>query len=131
MLAAIPMEMALSGRPIWVGRGAPRGKGLRVSALVHVALIGSVAAYFARHAASDETLSEYPGKPMPAAVQSSAQLDFGVLALEADTSQSSGFTILDAAALAAARRWRFVAAKRGGTPVAAAKPVAIRFRLAQ
>ena len=43
--------------------------------------------------------------------------------------QSSGFPTLDAAALAAVQRWRFVPATRGGTPIAATAEVPIVFRL--
>ncbi|GAB0056635.1 hypothetical protein SIID45300_00943 [Candidatus Magnetaquicoccaceae bacterium FCR-1] len=43
--------------------------------------------------------------------------------------QSSGFDLLDRAALEAVARWRFVAARRAGVPVAATVTVPIRFML--
>jgi protein TonB len=43
--------------------------------------------------------------------------------------QSSGYPSLDAAALSAVQRWRFVPATRGGSPVAAVAAVPVRFRL--
>ncbi len=43
--------------------------------------------------------------------------------------QTSGYAILDEAALAAVRRWRFEPARRGGVPVTASVDVPIRFRL--
>jgi protein TonB len=43
--------------------------------------------------------------------------------------QSSGFAPLDAAAENAVRRWRFIPAKRGETPVAASVVVPVEFRL--
>jgi protein TonB len=44
--------------------------------------------------------------------------------------QSSGYPSLDAAALSAVQRWRFVPATRGGNPIAAVAAVPVRFRLA-
>jgi periplasmic protein TonB len=43
--------------------------------------------------------------------------------------QGSGYARLDEAALSAVRRWRFVPARRGDTPVAAWVLVPIRFSL--
>ncbi|HME23218.1 MAG TPA: energy transducer TonB [Acetobacteraceae bacterium] len=43
--------------------------------------------------------------------------------------ESSGYTSLDAAALAAVQQWRFVPATRGSTPVPAVAEVPVRFRL--
>ena len=43
--------------------------------------------------------------------------------------QSSGVPSLDAAALSAVQRWRFVPATRGGAPIAATAEVPIQFRL--
>jgi protein TonB len=45
--------------------------------------------------------------------------------------QSSGHPVLDEAAIAAVRQWRFVAATRGGTAVPAAADVPVRFTLAE
>jgi protein TonB len=44
---------------------------------------------------------------------------------------SSGHPVLDEAAIAAVRQWRFVAATRGGTAVPAAADVPVRFTLAE
>lgn len=41
--------------------------------------------------------------------------------------QSSGYRVLDDAALRAVRRWRFAAAQRGGVPVAAEVLAPVRF----
>lgn len=49
--------------------------------------------------------------------------------VNADVSRSSGHTLLDEAALAAVRRWRFVPASRGGRDVPAAVEIPIVFRL--
>jgi protein TonB len=49
--------------------------------------------------------------------------------LAVTVAQSSGYALLDDAATAAVRRWRFVAATRGGSPVVAAAEVPIRFAL--
>ena len=43
--------------------------------------------------------------------------------------QSSGYTLLDKAALRAVKAWRFAPAKRGGIPVSAGVEVPIRFSL--
>ncbi|MCS6860896.1 MAG: energy transducer TonB [Abditibacteriales bacterium] len=43
--------------------------------------------------------------------------------------QSSGFTLLDEAALKAVRRWEFEPARRGDTPVPTRVRVPIRFKL--
>ncbi len=51
------------------------------------------------------------------------------LPLDVSVAEGSGFPSLDAAAIGAVRQWRFVPATRGGTPVAAAAQVPIRFRL--
>jgi protein TonB len=47
----------------------------------------------------------------------------------AEVAVSSGFPRLDAAAVEAARRWRFRPATQGGLPVAATLPTAVHFRL--
>lgn len=44
--------------------------------------------------------------------------------------QSSGFTLLDQAAVSAVQGWRFVPASQGGRSVAAAASVAVNFTLA-
>ncbi len=49
--------------------------------------------------------------------------------LEVDVAQSSGFPILDSAALSAVRQWRFVPAMQAGTPVAAIAEVPVRFQI--
>jgi periplasmic protein TonB len=49
--------------------------------------------------------------------------------LDVSVASSSGHASLDAAALAAVRRWRFVPAIQGGKPVAAAAEVPVQFRL--
>jgi len=49
--------------------------------------------------------------------------------LEVDVAQSSGFPILDAAALSAVRQWQFVPAMQAGTPVAAVAEVPVRFQI--
>jgi protein TonB len=46
-------------------------------------------------------------------------------------SASSGYDMLDQAALRAVRGWRFVPAMRGGVPVAGAVNVPVQFRLAE
>jgi periplasmic protein TonB len=43
--------------------------------------------------------------------------------------ESSGYPSLDAAALTAVQRWRFVPATKGGAPVPAVAEVPVRFRL--
>ncbi len=43
--------------------------------------------------------------------------------------ESSNYPSLDAAAVSAVQRWRFVPASRGGTPVAAVAEIPVRFRL--
>jgi len=42
---------------------------------------------------------------------------------------SSGYPMLDSAALSAVRDWRFVPATRGDTPIPAVAEVPVRFRL--
>ncbi len=49
--------------------------------------------------------------------------------LEIALRRSSGYGVLDRAALRAVRRWTFVAATRGGRPVASWMDVPVRFRL--
>ena len=44
-------------------------------------------------------------------------------------SVSSGYPVLDSAALSAVRDWRFVPATRGNTPVPAVAEVPVRFQL--
>lgn len=51
------------------------------------------------------------------------------LPAQVDLAESSGFTRLDTAAREAVQRWRFVPAKQGGQPVAAAVIVPIVFKL--
>jgi len=51
------------------------------------------------------------------------------LPLSVSVAQSSGVAILDDAALAAVRQWRFVPAIRGGTPVQGTAEIPVRFRL--
>jgi periplasmic protein TonB len=46
-----------------------------------------------------------------------------------DLAQTSGYPILDTAALAAVRQWRFNPAIQAGRPVAAIAEVPVRFRL--
>ena len=43
--------------------------------------------------------------------------------------QSSGYRLLDAAAVAAVKAWRFVPASRGGIPMAASVDVPVSFKL--
>ena len=45
--------------------------------------------------------------------------------------RSSGFPLLDAAALQAVRRWRFEPAQAGGLPVSSRVEVPVRFSLAR
>lgn len=59
-------------------------------------------------------------------VQVASDGSAGAVAVKA----SSGFTLLDEAAVEAVRAWRFVPATRGGRPEAAAVDVPIRFSLA-
>jgi periplasmic protein TonB len=49
--------------------------------------------------------------------------------LEVDVAETSGFPILDSAALSAVRQWRFVPAMQAGTPVAAIAEVPVRFQI--
>lgn len=49
--------------------------------------------------------------------------------LEVDVLTTSGYPVLDTAALSAVRQWRFVPAMQTGKPVAAVAEVPIRFRL--
>lgn len=48
---------------------------------------------------------------------------------QVDIQQSSGYDLLDDAALEAVRQWRFVPAKRGDTPIASSVVVPLVFRL--
>lgn len=48
---------------------------------------------------------------------------------EVNVLTSSGYPMLDSAALAAVRQWHFVPATQSGTPVAAVAEVPVRFRL--
>lgn len=49
--------------------------------------------------------------------------------LEVDVAQSSGYPILDAAALSAVRQWQFIPAMQAGTAVAAIAEVPVRFQI--
>ena len=49
--------------------------------------------------------------------------------IEVDVAQSSGYPILDSAALSAVRQWQFIPATQAGTPVAAIAEVPIRFQI--
>jgi periplasmic protein TonB len=51
------------------------------------------------------------------------------LPVTVSVAQSSGYSSLDAAALTAVQRWRFVPATRAGAPVAATAEVPVTFRL--
>lgn len=53
------------------------------------------------------------------------------VAASVTVAQSSGYRTLDEAAAATVRRWRFVAATRGGTAVAAVAEVPVQFTLAE
>jgi protein TonB len=48
---------------------------------------------------------------------------------DASISQSSGHAILDRAALAAVRAWRFEPARQGGAPVIAQVELPVRFQM--
>jgi protein TonB len=49
--------------------------------------------------------------------------------LEVDVAATSGFPVLDSAALSAVRQWSFVPATQAGAPVSAVAEVPVRFRL--
>ncbi len=49
--------------------------------------------------------------------------------LEVDVQNTSGYPILDSAALNAVRQWRFIPAMQAGAPVRAVAEVPIRFQL--
>jgi periplasmic protein TonB len=49
--------------------------------------------------------------------------------LEVDVAQTSGYPILDSAALSAVRQWQFIPAMQAGTPVAAVAEVPVRFQI--
>jgi protein TonB len=49
--------------------------------------------------------------------------------VNASVAQSSGYSALDDAAVAAVRQWRFVPASQGGKPVTATAEVPVAFRL--
>jgi protein TonB len=51
------------------------------------------------------------------------------LPVNVSVAESSGFSILDSAAVNAVEQWRFVPATRAGAPVAATAEVPLRFRL--
>ena len=51
------------------------------------------------------------------------------LPVDVTVASTSGYPVLDAAAVAAVRRWHFVPATQGGVPVAAGADVPIRFHL--
>jgi protein TonB len=61
-------------------------------------------------------------------IRATVEPDGGVL--EASVERSSGFPLLDEAALSAVRSWRFAPATAGGVPVRASvvQPVAFRLR---
>jgi len=56
-------------------------------------------------------------------------VDVGGRAVAVAVTRSSGFTVLDEAARAAVRRWRFEPARAAGVPVASRTDVTIRFEL--
>lgn len=49
--------------------------------------------------------------------------------VNASVAQSSGYSLLDEAAVAAVRQWRFIPASQGGKPTAATAEVPVSFRL--
>ena len=49
--------------------------------------------------------------------------------LEVDVQQTSGYPVLDLAALSAVRQWQFVPATQDGQPIRAVAEVPIQFRL--
>ena len=49
--------------------------------------------------------------------------------LEVDVAKTSGYPILDSAALSAVRQWQFIPAMQAGTPVAAVAEVPVRFQI--
>lgn len=51
------------------------------------------------------------------------------LPLQISVAVSSGYKVLDSAAMSAVREWRFVPARSDGMPVAAVAEVPVRFRL--
>jgi protein TonB len=58
-----------------------------------------------------------------------ARLDADGTPLEVIVKRSSGFDLLDRAAVAAVRHWAFEPGRRGGMPVAAVVQVPVRFAL--
>lgn len=67
---------------------------------------------------------------MEGVVVLSVDVDAGGRPTGVQVKNSSGFTLLDEAALEAVRDWRFVPASRGGRPIAAPVEVPVRFSLA-
>ena len=51
------------------------------------------------------------------------------LPVNVSVAESSGYSVLDTAAVNAVEQWRFVPATRAGAPVAATAEVPLRFRL--
>jgi protein TonB len=76
---------------------------------------------------------DYPAEALRRRLQGEVLLRVNVSAAgqpeEIAVLTSSGFAMLDAAAIAAVRHWRFHPATQGGLPVAAPASVPIRFRL--
>ncbi len=63
-------------------------------------------------------------------VMVTVEVDADGATLSVDLQRSSGYALLDSAALSAVRHWRFTPARHGGQAVRAAVQVPIRFRLA-
>jgi protein TonB len=59
------------------------------------------------------------------------EVDADGRAADVSLSRSSGFPLLDQAALEAVRRWTFEPAREGGFPVASRVDVPVRFSLAR
>lgn len=78
---------------------------------------------------------DYPAEARRLRQQGRVLLDVAVSAAGQPTSvsvkQSSGVAVLDAAALAAVRRWTFEPARTGGRAVAARVEIPVRFELAR